>query len=52
MTEIELLTSTIGWYLFWIFIILWYFLNGIKSNLEKIANSLEKLQEKTKQVKS
>lgn len=28
--------------LFLIFIILWYFLNGIKSNLEKIADSLRR----------
>lgn len=48
MTEIELLRTTIGWWLFWIFIILWYFLNGIKSNLEKIANSLEQSQEMKK----
>ncbi len=41
MTELELTLEGIKGLLFVIFIILWYFLNGIKSNLEKIVAELK-----------
>ncbi len=46
MTELELTLEGIKTLLFVIFIMLWYFLNGIKSNLEKIAEELK--QDNTK----